>query len=55
METFIIVGMCFLCYEVCEFLYHCTPKLRDTFKEEKRLVFTVSENVESDVFDGESA
>lgn len=49
METFIIIGMCFLCYELCEFLTHCTPKLRNSFREEKKLVFTVSENVESDL------
>lgn len=47
METFIIIGMCFLCYELCEFLYHCSPKLKDTFKEEKRMVFTVSESVQA--------
>lgn len=26
METFIIIGVCFLCYELCELLYQCTPR-----------------------------
>jgi hypothetical protein len=29
METFIIIGVCFLCYELCELLYQCSPRKKD--------------------------
>lgn len=53
METFIIIGMCFLCYELCEFLYQCNPRKKEentaiaaagcSDVEEKHAIYTISE------------
>lgn len=52
METFIVIGVCFLCYELCEFIYQCTPRKReDTCQEAAAVVYTVSEHVD----DGDDA
>lgn len=45
METFLVIGMCVLCYELCVFLSHCNPNPKDReelFDEKKQNVFTVS-------------
>lgn len=51
METFIIIGMCFLCYELCEFLYQCSPRKKEenitagcsVAEEKKHVIYTISE------------
>lgn len=53
METLIILGMCFLCYELCEMLYNCSPtvKKEDTVlpvanSECRKLIYTIPEESE---------
>lgn len=51
METFLIIGVCFLCYELCDFLYHCGHTKKDDFSgtERRRVIYTIPEkqNLES--------
>lgn len=51
METFVIIGVCFLCYELCEFLFQCGRGIRDegaqsavfSGPERRRVIYTISE------------
>ena len=36
METFLILGMCFLCYEICEFLVQCSPQKDEREKSQQQ-------------------
>lgn len=52
METFIVLGMCFLCYELCELFYQCnTLKKEDKMPlamgaEQGKVIYTISEQPE---------
>lgn len=52
METFIILGMCFVCYELCELFYQCNPPNRDekavgfVGAERSKVIYSISERAE---------
>lgn len=52
METFIILGMFFLCYELCELYYQCnSSKKEDKLPvsmgaEPTKVIYTISEQAE---------
>ena len=55
METFIIIGVCFLCYELCELLYQCTPRKSDDVSggagsgaECRHVIYTIPEQEQKD-------
>lgn len=45
METFLIIGVCFLCYELFDFLYRCGHAKKDDFSgtERRRMIYTIPE------------
>lgn len=54
METFIILGVCFLCYELCEMLLQCSNVNRSenlsiaarAEHQQRQVIYTISEGPE---------
>lgn len=52
METFIIMGMFFLCYELCELYYQCNSSKKEDKSpvsvgvESTKVIYTISEQTE---------
>lgn len=54
METFIILGMCFVCYELCELFYQCnSPKGDEKVTgligaERSKTIYSIPERAEAE-------
>lgn len=55
METFIILGMCFVCYELCELFYQCNSPKGDEkvaaggfvgAERSSKVIYSISERAE---------